>query len=422
MKKLLVVGSGISGISISKMLYEYFDVNVVEKSDRIGGLIKCDRIDDNLFHRVGGHVFNSKNTEVLNWFWSNFNKDTEFISAIRNAKILINNNLIDYPIENHLYQLDEETLRIIIHELLQLNKNSDSIINVNNFELFLKSSFGDKLFDIYFGPYNKKIWNFDLKKIPLKWLNDKLPMPNVLETIINNICKKKDNQMVHSTFFYPINGGSQFIINRISEGLKITCSTEIESINFINNTLYVNNTQYITDFLVYTGDVRLLHKIIKIPDVILMDALYSLKDLPSNGTSNVFCKTDTTEISWLYLPDSKYLAHRIIYTGNFSDKNNKDNERKTCVVEFSGIHDKNIMLNEVKKLPGNLDPIAFNYEKNSYVIHENNSKINIDVAKKLLEKYNIFLLGRFAEWEYFNMDKCIEGALNLSNTLRRMKN
>ena len=33
MKKLLVVGSGISGISISKMLYEYFDVNVFVNAD-----------------------------------------------------------------------------------------------------------------------------------------------------------------------------------------------------------------------------------------------------------------------------------------------------------------------------------------------------------------------------------------------------
>ena len=62
------IGSGISGLSISQMLSKKNNVTIYEKGDKIGGLIKCDIIDNVLFHKVGGHVFNSKNTEVLNWF------------------------------------------------------------------------------------------------------------------------------------------------------------------------------------------------------------------------------------------------------------------------------------------------------------------------------------------------------------------
>jgi UDP-galactopyranose mutase len=47
-------------------------------------------VNGNLFHLVGGHVFNSKNETVLEWFWRFFDKDKEFVKASRNAKIFLN--------------------------------------------------------------------------------------------------------------------------------------------------------------------------------------------------------------------------------------------------------------------------------------------------------------------------------------------
>ena len=109
---IIVVGTGISGLSISKMLANNCEVETIERSTKIGGLIKCDRINGNLFHRVGGHVFNSRNQEVLDWFWQYFDRDKEFLKATRNAKIKIFDSLIGYPIENYLYQLLKDLNRL----------------------------------------------------------------------------------------------------------------------------------------------------------------------------------------------------------------------------------------------------------------------------------------------------------------------
>lgn len=38
--------------------------------------------------------------------------------------------------------------------------------------------------------------------------------------------------------------------------------------------------------------------------------------------------------------------------------------------------------------------------------------------KKDLRKENMFLLGRFAEWEYYNMDVVIGAALDLNKLLQ----
>jgi UDP-galactopyranose mutase len=100
-----IIGSGISGLSIANMLRDQHKVIVMEQQNKPGGLIKCERVNDCLFHKIGGHVFNSRNETVLDWFWSYFNKETEFVKAPRNAKIFFDNKIIGYPIENYIYLL-----------------------------------------------------------------------------------------------------------------------------------------------------------------------------------------------------------------------------------------------------------------------------------------------------------------------------
>ncbi len=418
MKQATVIGSGISGLSISSMLSDKYEVQILEKGDKAGGLIKCDRIDGNLFHKVGGHVFNAKDQNVLDWFWKHFNRDEEFLKATRNAKILLGGKLIGYPLENYLHQLPENETRAIVEELIQMlvqEKNKD--VHYDNFKDFLIGNFGDNLYRLYFGPYNSKIWNTDISKVPLEWLDGKLPMPQIKEVIMSNIIKKEESTMVHASFYYPKRDGSQFIVNRLAEDQNIRLSFHVENISVGNDGRLAVNGSIQTDLLIYCGDVRQLHNIININDDELKFALESVADLPSNGTSNVLCETDVNDISWLYLPEDKFKAHRIIYTGNFSDTNNEGTERKTCVVEFSGKQEQETMLEELKNLPGDLKALAFNYEPNSYIIQHQGTRSKITSLKVKLAKYNIYLLGRFAEWEYYNMDKAIEAAMDLNRNL-----
>lgn len=419
MKKVVVIGSGISGLCISNMLMETYDVEIWEKSNKVGGLIKCDKINGILFHKVGGHVFNSRNEEVLAWFWKHFDRDNEFLKATRNAKILMDNNLIGYPIENYLFQLPENQIKPIIIELIELvAKEISREVVYENFKDFLVGNFGKHLYDLYFGPYNTKIWNTDLSKVPLEWLDGKLPMPQIMEVLLSNIIKKEESVMVHSTFYYPKVDGSQFIVDRLSKDLTTKTSYALKSVKVGLTCNLLLNDKFEIETLIYCGDIRRLYTIIDIPDIELKAALIDVSNLPSNGTSNVLCETDDNDMSWLYLPEEKFKAHRIIYTGNFSNSNNGTSLRKTCVVEFSGKHEKEVMIEELSKLPGNLKPIAFNYEPNSYIIQQQKTRANISLIKGLLSKYNIFLLGRFAEWEYYNMDKCIESAMILANELK----
>lgn len=416
-EKVAVVGAGITGVAAASVVGALgHDVTVYESNRAPGGLIRCEVVEGNLFHKVGGHIFNAKDADVSEWFWGHFDKEKEFLKAERNARILLNGQVVGYPLENHLYQLDQLRLKSIVSELLQLQaKGYRDPYSYPDFASFLKGNFGETLYQLYFLPYNTKIWQTDLASVPMEWLEGKLPMPDFNKIFTDNISRAGEKEMVHSTFYYPRVGGSQFIIDRLSRDLNIRSQSAVTSIEYKNGKWIIGGTSY--DRVVYTGDIRQLTKILQIDNKRVQEALTHVKTLKSNGTSNILCETDDTDLSWLYLPSAEIRAHRIIYTGNFSSSNNAPGKRKSCVVEFSGKVGREEMVKELPLLPGNLKPIATNYEPNSYVVHDKDTSSKITDVKEQLLPLNFYLRGRFAEWQYYNMDKAIESTFSLRKYL-----
>lgn len=425
--KVAVIGAGISGATCAKLLKTRgYHVTVFESGDQVGGLVKCTREGGNLFHRVGGHVFNAKNQSVSNWFWSHFDKETEFLFSRRNAAILMRDRFVNYPLENHLWQLDDATATRIVSELLDALKHGPQSghppnhsccgcpsCGAKNFRDFLLDTFGQTLCDMYFLPYNTKIWRLDLASMPIGWLDGKLPMPKLNEIIQANVLRKEEADMVHSRFYYPKEGGSQFIINRLTENIEVSINTPVNEID-INDGIHIKGNRF--DAAIYTGDVRKLGGILKDED----RRLDCLTQLRSNGTTTVLCSADANPYSWVYIPDADISCHRIIMTGNFAPSNNAEElgaGRISCTVEFVGaveIEEINAM---ISKLPFNVRMIDMNFEPNSYIIHSETSRSQVNDAKHYLAAQNLWLCGRFAEWEYYNMDAAIAAAMQAVDTL-----
>ena len=122
--KYAVIGAGMSGLAIANILKDNGDdVVVFEKEDRPGGMIKCDRVNGSLFHRTGGHVFNTKRQDVMGWFWQQFDREKEFSKALRNSSVVMEGmDNVPYPIENHIYCFPEKIQKAFIGDLLSINQ------------------------------------------------------------------------------------------------------------------------------------------------------------------------------------------------------------------------------------------------------------------------------------------------------------
>ena len=110
------------------------------------------------------------------------------------------------------------------------------------------------------------------------------------------------------------------------------------------------------------------------------------------------------------MPEKLLNAHRIIFTGNFSPANNGNSNKLTCTIEFSGKHDKQSINDTFENLPFHINPLAYNYEPFSYIIQESDTRKIISELKSILSDFNIYISGRFAEWEYYNMDTAINAS------------
>ena len=125
-----------------------------------------------LFHTCGGHVFNSKRQDVLDWFWGKFVKEDEFICADRNACVFLDKDpkLVPYPIENYIYLFDRDFQKNFYKDLDEIDQQKGEcpkITDYENFGDFLRWRFGKTLYDLYFEPYNKKVWKRNLSTVPM---------------------------------------------------------------------------------------------------------------------------------------------------------------------------------------------------------------------------------------------------------------
>lgn len=371
-------------------------------------------VNGNLFHTCGGHVFNSKRQDVLDYFWSFFNQDDEFTKADRNSVVFFSNEFhVPYPIENHAYFFDDRTIENIIDDIIKMFSDKST---PRNFEEFLIGRFGKTLYELYFCPYNQKIWKCDLSDVSLTWLEGKLPMPTPQEILFNNIKKVEEKKFVHSSFWYEKKGGSQFIADRFAQGLNIRYSSEVQNIERVDNFWYVNGDSY--DIVVFCGNIKELPSIM--PNCSQIEKYASqIENLKYHGTTSVFCEIDANPYSWIYLPNSNYDAHRIICTGNFSKSNNAINSNRiTGTIEFTDFIDEGEILLQLKDIPLNPYFLTKKFNKYTYPIQDNNTRSMLRELKNELQPLHFYTVGRFADWEYYNMDVAIGAAMNLSKEIK----
>lgn len=407
MKRTAIIGAGISGLAVAHTLKDSSHITIYEKEATPGGLIRCKRIEGSLFHLCGGHVFNSKHQGVLDWFWSKFNREEEFTKADRYSVIFMEDGKeIPYPIENHAYLLDESQQKDFIKDLLDIAKQEKNV--PTNFEEFLKGRFGKTLYNLYFQPYNEKVWRKDLKGVPLSWLEGKLPMPTIEEMIYNNMNHVKEKAFVHSSFWYEKKNGSQFIADKLAEGLDIRYNSCIEQICYDNGKWWINEEQY--DQVIFCGNIKDLPSILKGVDISTYKE--SIDKLEYHGTTAVFCEIEKNPYSWIYQPSRQHASHRIICTGNFAESNNAPG-KMTATIEFTDAISKEDILENLKKIPLNPRYITHHYNKYTYPIQDSETRKMIASLKKELAPYSFYFTGRFADWEYYNMDVAIKAAIKV---------
>lgn len=408
--KIAVLGAGVSGLSVARMLKEKgYSVVVYEKNSTVGGLARTRFTNGYLYDPHGGHIFNSKNPDVVDWVFSVLNKE-KWKYSVRNAKIFFNGKFVSYPFELSLRELDVEDAINCIYDFMLSKEGKEP----TNFRDWLVWNFGKSIADYYMIPYNEKIWAYPLEDMETQWIQGKMPLPEKKEMLRNTLLKDpSERKMVHSTFYYPFHGGIQSLMDAIAEGLDIHCDAPVEKIEHSDNKWYINGEGSF-DLVISTIPLPILPNVMNLP----AQVVNHISNLKYNSLTTVLFDCPQTDISWLYIPSHDYRAHRVGYQSALTPFATPVQDRGCAALEIIGKKfDVTNLDQESNILPEELGykaTIDSEFTEYAYVIHDMKYRESINGVLGYFAKEPSFrLLGRWGTWNYKNMDLCIFDAMKL---------
>ncbi|EIX7230692.1 NAD(P)-binding protein [Campylobacter coli] len=412
--KVGVIGAGISGMSIARLIDSDFEVEILEKESVVGGIARTKDVNGIAYHIVGGHCFNSIYPEVLNFIFDKVLSKDNWNLIERQARALFRDQWISYPVEFAISEIDKIDSFLgmkIVQEMLNASYEKGS-----NLEEWFINHFGPTLSREYFLPYNEKIWGINPKEMDNSWIIDekqmKLPVPTKMsfyKSLLNNSKNVFDN-MPHAFYYYPKTNNQNTFIDALSVGLKIIYNYQVKHIEYFNKKWYINGEkQY--DILINTSPLDLIPNILQnIPS----DIINSFKKLKFNKISNMLWETDGSfDSTWAYVPNKDIGFHRLLNIGTYFRP-----IKNYCITESVGEKTYEHFVNEGKKINFLKRPVDFHVSDRAYICFDLNYVLSKTTTLKYLESIGLISHGRFAEWEYYNMDVCIKRSIDLAKKIK----
>lgn len=377
----VIVGAGLSGCVVANRLASKGKkVLILEKRNHIGGNV-YDEIDPEtnvIVQKYGPHIFHTNNETVWNYV-----KDLcEWIPFEMKCGVDINGfcspspfnfSTIDHFFENNATTIKEALLKeypgretVTIIELL--NSNNESIKKYATF-----------LFEEDYSLYTAKQWGISPDKVDVN--------------VLKRVPVRLDYQEKYFTDKYqymPNNGFLSLISNLISHpNISIRTSFDaLKVLSFKQRSVVINLDNCQRSKLIWTGPI---------------DSLFGYKYglLPYRSLDFVYKRIDKSAFQ-------KYPVVAYPKADRFTRITDYNNLPSRCCA-------KTIIAYEYPKQyskESNTDPY---YPVNN----PTNNKLYCDYLK-LAKKYrNLVLIGRLANYKYYNMDQVIFEALELSKSLEK---
>ena len=461
MKKIVIIGGGITGLSVAWKLSENgYDVTVIESDKSIGGLAKTIEIEKYFFD-IGPHSFFSEDKEVFKKVMNLFESEpNEIPYAKRSVKMLFKGKYVDYPLSaKSILQMG------FLSPILCSLSFTKSYISTYASSLFIKKkenqnltvkqwaieNFGKYLYLNFFKPYTEQFWKIKTSELSHRVIpsNKKMDFARTLKHLLIKkylmISKREPGKLSlvereSLPSYYPKKGFGE-IANRISRqiennGGKIYTSLEVDEITLNSNNTFVikaKDKNFLGNFAIST--VPLNKVITKIKPLHEQEIIKSAKKLEYLSLVLLYLiikKKNVLGCQYCYFLDRPY--NRISEMNNFSNYLSPQDENILAVEischnesEIWKSSDKNIFSlcmqgiekdNFLKK-----EDIA-NYKvikiPNVYPIYKKDYEIHLKKTEEYFAKIkNFFSIGRQGQFYYGDIDQMIRIGFDTADKIIR---
>ncbi len=457
MKNVVLIGAGITSLSIAKRLIDTgFNVTILEKTSKVGGMCASFRYGDCILD-YGPHKFYTQIPGINREFKEIVGEGNYMIVTKKNS-IRLQGKYLEFPVK--LTQLATRIKPAIALKVgIDFGKNFvNSKIGkgrkkeIISFEDYFMRGFGKTGFDILFGQYARKVWG-DPSNLTADLGKRRVPVGSVFD-VLKNIFLKKRADVSAETFYYPKYGYGVICENlakQITEkGGKIIFNSTLDSIMINNSDKSKEKDKQIVkevkfkdeqgkehrqkcDTLVSSLSIKDLPKFISPkPGEKIIKSAESLKFRSLVIAFLTINKNRCLKDNWIFFPEKEFCFNRVSEQKSFSEY--MIPEGKTVIMaEITCDYNDDIYNASEEKLKemivGDLEKaglvkgeevVDFFTKKTGgvYPVYTLDYKDNLNSVLEYLDTFsNLFTVGRLGLYNYNNADHCLDMGKVVANLI-----
>ncbi len=378
---------------------------IIERGSEYGGLCGSFSIKQFTFDTFAHISFD--NDPVT---YSLLEGNTKHLSHRSEALNYCKGKWIRNPVQNNLWGLDENERDRIISSFI----NRDAILQVNNYDDWLKAHFGEYFSDRYPRKYTEKYWTVSPEKLDYKWIAGRMTTPDLKELLEGAASENKAVLHYSKEARYPVVGGFKAFLKPLADNANIQYKVGITEIDTAKKEIALQDGGHFSyDELISTIPLPELVKVIKNTPQDILDASDELDYTSGAMISLGFNKPCVSPSLWFYIYDEDILPARV-YSPDWKSPNNvpKGCSAIQAEVYFSKYKPLQMPLDELKELvitqllKLNLftrDEIILSdirYAEYANVMFTPQIYKAREKIHKYLDSVGIYYAGRWGEWDY----------------------
>ncbi len=306
-----------------------------------------------------------------------------------------------------------------------------------NFEEFIYKVWGAGIAKHFAIPYNKKLWAVPLSEMDTSWLGGRVPMPDLREMIEGALRPVPKPMGPNARFGYPIRGGFQALMNGFLPHVEhqLHVGAQVAQVSPRQRLIRLSDGTVIPyQVLISTMPLPVLVRCIgeEAPHQI-RSAAAGLRYVSVRCVHLGIGRENVTEKHWVYYPEDT-VFHRIFVQGNASPHCNPPggfgltceitySEHKPLPCDGQALIDRAIADCRKVGIIASDDPIWAATQcdlPHAYVVYDHARPKNVETIRNWLASQDIFLAGRYSEWEYYNSDHAFIAGKKAAETVRAL--